>query len=444
MSLTIAIVGGGFSGLLTAIHLLAGDPEVTVRLIERAPSFARGRAYATDNPQHLLNVRAANMSAFPDRPGHFLEWLAACGEDDDGFVPRGLFGDYLQELLRDTVSAPGRAGRFLLEQDAVAAIQRDGRGLRLQLELGRSLEADAVVLAVGLSPPAGPAPLTAEICHAPGYVADPWAADLRQLPEGDVLLLGSGLTMVDVALGVASPTRRLTALSRRGLLSRVHGETAAVAPPPGLPAPPLEALRILRRHADAVGWRAAVDSIRVQTPAIWRSWSLDERRRFLRRLRPWWDVHRHRMAPRVGARISDLLEAGSLVVRAGRLEQLDRAEGGFAARIRTRGAAAATTEHYAAVINCTGLAGELEAAAAGVLADLARQGLLTRDPLGLGVLTDQAQRATGQDGRTVRGLYVAGPLTRWANWESLAIPDLRWQTAALARVVLADLAAGPG
>ena len=106
LSFTIAVVGGGFSGLLTAVHLLAGGPEVTVRLIERAPIFGRGRAYATDSPQHLLNVRAANMSAFPGDPGHFLNWLAACGEGGDGFVPRGLYGDYLQDLLRETVSTP--------------------------------------------------------------------------------------------------------------------------------------------------------------------------------------------------------------------------------------------------------------------------------------------------------------------------------------------------
>lgn len=442
MSLTIAIVGGGFSGLLTAIHLLAGDPDITVRLIERAPSFGRGRAYATDNPDHLLNVRAANMSAFPDQPEHFLEWLAACGESGDGFVPRGLFGDYLQELLRETVSAPGRAGRFLLEQDAVVSIKPAGAGLRLQLALGRSLDADAVVLAVGLSPPAAPGRLSPGVGEAPGYVADPWAADLRQLPAGDILLLGAGLTMVDVAASAASPTRRLTALSRRGLLARVHGETTPAPPPPDLPAPPLQAMRILRRHADEVGWRAAVDSIRAQTPAIWRSWSLEERRRFLRHLRPWWDAHRHRMAPRVGARINALLDSGALAVRAGRLEQLDAAPGGFEARIRARGAAAATVERYAAVVNCAGLTGDLEDAGAGVLADLARQGLLTRDPLGLGVLTDEALRATARNGQVVRGLYVAGPLSRWANWESIAIPDLRWQTAELAAVVLQDLGAG--
>lgn len=440
MAHTVAIVGGGFSGLLTAIHLLAGDPDLTVRLIERAPSFGRGRAYATDNPEHLLNVRAANMSAFPERPGHFLDWLAAGGEGGDGFAPRALFGDYLQELLRDVVSAPGRAGRFLLEQDAVTRVERLGTGLRLELALGRSLEADAVVLAVGLSPPAAPGRLIAGVREAANYVAEPWATDLDRLPDGEILLLGSGLTMVDVALSAASPTRQLTALSRRGLLSRTHGEARPAAAAPGLPASPREALAILRRHADAVGWRAAVDSVRPLTPAIWRSWPLEERRRFLRHLRPWWDVHRHRMATRVGARIGALMESGALAVRAGRLERLRAVDGGFEAEIRPRGATEARTERYAAVVNCAGLTGDLDAAGAGVLADLARSGLLARDPLGLGVLTDSDLRAIGADGRAVPGLYVAGPLTRWANWESIAIPDLRGQTAELAKVVLADLA----
>ena len=117
MNPTVAIVGGGFSGLLSAIHLLRADPGLTVRLIERAPRFARGRAYSTRDPGHLLNVRASNMSAFPDQPRHFVDWLGVGPIAGDWFVERRRYGDYLQEVLRQAVRAPGQAGRLLLEQD---------------------------------------------------------------------------------------------------------------------------------------------------------------------------------------------------------------------------------------------------------------------------------------------------------------------------------------
>ena len=439
----VAVVGGGFSGLLTALHLLSADDGLTVRLVERSARFGRGRAYATASPDHLLNVRASNMSAFVDQPDQFLRWLADRGEGRDGFVSRGLYGDYLQELLRQALRAPGRAGRLLLEADEVCAVRRAGASFRLELALGRHFEADAVVLATGLSAPSAPVAVGPEARRAPGYVADPWTCDLRRTPAGEVLLLGAGLTMVDVALEIAGDGRRLTALSRRGLLSRTHAVSAPVAPPGGLPASPAQALRRIRAHARACGWREAMDSIRGQTPAIWRAWSGAERRRFLRHLRPWWDVHRHRMAPAVGARIAALQAQGALSVRAGELLALRPVPGGFEAEIRPRGTAGVIHRRYAAVVNCTGLSGDLARDGSGLFAELLADGLAARDPLGLGLAVNEAFQLLRPDGRPTARLYAVGPLTRAAVWESVAIPDLRVQTSAVARRVAADLGAPP-
>ncbi|MDB5447950.1 MAG: FAD-dependent pyridine nucleotide-disulfide oxidoreductase, partial [Phenylobacterium sp.] len=236
---TVAVIGAGFSGLLTALHLLRAEPRITVRLVERAPRFGRGRAYATGHPDHLLNVRASNMSAFAERPDHFLQWLHDSGEGGvDGFVRRGRYGDYLQHLLREAVARAGQAGRLLLEQDEAVAVTRDGEGFTVRLALGRAFQAQAVVLALGLMPAPPPRDVGAEAAGAPGYVADPWAAELSELPPGEVLLLGSGLTMVDMALSLAEQDRRVTALSRRGLLPRIHVSVGAAPAPPGLPASP--------------------------------------------------------------------------------------------------------------------------------------------------------------------------------------------------------------
>lgn len=438
---TVAVIGGGFSGLLTAIHLLHGDPRLVVRLVERAPRFGRGRAYAPSQADHVLNVRAANMSAFPDQPGHFLDWLAAEGEagGTEAFISRARYGDYLQALLREEIVDPDAAGRLLLEADEAVALTRDDEGWCVELAVGRMFRADACVLAVGLLPPA-PLPGADEtVAGSPAYVAEPWRLDPDTAPDGHVLLLGSGLTMVDVALSLSGAGRKLLAVSRHGLISRGHGAVRpAVAPKAGFSGP-VEGLRTLRQLTAQGDWRSAVDSIRPMTVDIWRNWTMAERRRFLRHARPWWEVHRHRMAPKVAARVASLVAASELTVAAGKLEHLSWDGAAFHARIRGRGENKAHDWRFDLVVNCTGPRGDPQTATGGLLAQLRRAGAIRRDPLGLGLdVTDDLQ-VIGADGAPTPGLFAVGPLTRAAVWEALAVPDLRNQTAEAARAVLSNL-----
>lgn len=440
---TVAVIGGGFSGLLTAIHLLHGDPGVVVRLVERAPRFGRGRAYGTSQADHLLNVRAANMSAFPDQPAHFVEWLESeCeGAGPDAFVSRARYGDYLQALMREEIVDPGAAGRLLLEADEAVALHAEGGRWRVELALGRSFMADACILAVGLLPPALLPGADDSVAGSPAYVAEPWRMDPETAPEGQVLLLGSGLTMVDTALSLAGAGRRLLAMSRHGLISRSHGAVKPTLAPDGGFDTPRQALRTLRDHAQAVGWREAVDSIRPITADVWRGWPAAERRRFLRHARPWWEVHRHRMAPQVAARVAGLTASGDLTVSAGRLEHLTWDGEAFHARIRGRGETKPHDWRFDLVVNCTGPRGDPETATGGLLADLRRRRMIRRDPLGLGLDVTDDLRVVGADGRPTPGLYAVGPMARAAVWEALAVPDLRNHTAQVARVALSNLAA---
>jgi len=435
----VVVVGGGFSGLLTAIHLLERDPRVIVRLVEKAGRFGPGRAYAAANGQHLLNVRASNMSAFAGKPGHFLDWLEAHHGRGDGFVSRARYGEYLQGLLRVALGEDGHAGRLLLEQDEALAVDVAGGRATVRLALGRELAADAVVLAVGLGlPPATPGASGCEREGAPAYFADPWGIDPEAAPAGDILLIGSGLTMVDVALELARPDRRFLVISRHGLLPQAHDLTTVAPLPAGPLDTPRAALTQLRAHADKVGWRSAVDAIRPLTPAIWRGWSLVERRRFLRHARAWWDVHRHRMAPRVAQRISGLAKEGRLEVVAARLERLEPSGQGIRAKFRRRGQRPFETRSFAAAVNCTGLSSDFNDTP--LFRDLGGKGLLRPDPLNLGIDVDDRFRVLGTAGAATRGLFAVGPLTRGARWESVAVPDLRGQTEEVAATVLEHLA----
>jgi len=435
---TVAVVGAGFSGLLTALHLLSDPKGPQVRLFERRGVFGRGRAYATDNPDHLLNVRVANMSAFPRDPDHFARWLRAAGEAEAGpFVTRGVYGDYLQNLLRQAVDGAYGVDRLLLEGDEVVALDPVGGGWRIETAMGRALTADAVVLALGSLPPAPPAAATPELLASTRYVADPWRIDPAADDLGDhVLLLGSGLTMVDVALSLSRPGRRLTALSRRGLLPQGHGPGPPAAPRLDLEGSPLSVLREVRRRTRDRDWREVIDQVRGSVASLWASWSGAQRRSFLRHLRPWWDVRRHRMAVPVARRIEAMCAAGELTVRAGGLKRLDLEGEGVTAAWRVRGTGEIATLQVDAVVNCTGHSGEIHLAGGRLLDAMLAHGLLRPDPASLGVDVDTQARPLDRGGAPVRGLFAVGPLTRGAFWEITSVPDIRHQAAEVAGEVL--------
>lgn len=271
----VAIIGAGFSGLLLALRLLRrAPPSFTIALIERTAGFGLGVAYRTQNPQHLLNVRVGNMSAFPDEPGHLETWLTQqdLQAAPDAFISRETYGRYLQAQLADAIASPAGAARLILMPDEAVRLAPSEDGVRVTLAMGAEIEARSAVLAVGAP---GSAPSIEDLCGLPSplYVADPWSAgalgDLS--PDADVLLIGSGLTAVDVALALDSRGHRggVLMLSRHGLAPRSHGEgwsTPNAAPPPR---PPLSRLvRAVRRRAVEVGWRMAVDELRPDRKSV--------------------------------------------------------------------------------------------------------------------------------------------------------------------------------
>lgn len=448
----IAIVGAGFTGTLTALHLLrAGPPQAQIHLIEKTPGFGRGLAYGAHNPSHLLNVRAGNMSAFPDEPDGLIRWLATRphlgAPQADAFITRGDYGDYLSGLLRQAIAGADGAERLVLVHDQAVEARLDGRRAEVGLAMGRRLTVDAVVLAVGNLPPTSPGPLALAALGDEFHAPDPWAPGaLANLdPEAAVLLLGSGLTMVDIALDLCDRGHRgpLIALSRRGLAPNRHAPVGALGAPPEPDGAPLSAwIKARRERAEVVGWRAAVDELRPIAQRLWREAGPAERRRFLRHLRPWWDVVRHRMAPPVADRIDALRERGQLRVRAGRLLEA-RADGAaVAVQWRPRGRDQARGERFGRIINCTGPGGDLSRTRDPLLISLIAQGAIRPDPLGLGLEVDADCQAIDASGTSSGQLYAAGPLTQGYSWEVTAVPDIRNQVADLAATLTARLGGG--
>lgn len=444
----VAVIGAGFSGVMTALHLLRQSERVKVALIERRSPIGLGPAYATDDPAHRLNVRAGNMSAWPDRPDDFALWLKdqALDVGPGGFATRGDYGRYLQRQLSSLAGGPEAVGRLLITPDEITAIAPDGDGWTLTCGMGRPIAADAVVLALGNPPPRAPDVVGPDLEASDAYVADPWRWDpaTGSAGRGPILLLGSGLTMIDAALSLdrLAPGRPLIALSRRGLTPREHlGE-----PPSPLPAPPdaslspVQAVAWLRAAADQHGWRTAIDALRPASQDLWRGWSLKRRAAFLRHARAFWDVHRHRLSPQTAEQVARMRTDGRLRVLAGKLERVDLLEGGRAGAVwRPRGETDAWRLEADLVVNCTGPSADVERSTEPLLAALADRGLIRADPLRLGLDIDAGHRVVHAGGRPHATLFAVGPITRGALWEINAVPDIRVQAVQVAAAVLGAL-----
>ncbi len=414
---TVAIVGGGYSGAMLAVRL--AEAGLRAALVNRTADFGLGVAYSTPCDRHLLNVRSGRMSARADDPNHFVRWLERTHPalaDPEGFAPRRIFGLYVQETLKAAVAAhPGAIEAFVGEAVAV----EDG-GVRLAD--GRRIAADAVVLATGNPPPrVGDA--------VPGVIRDPWAPGALDVvgPDDEVVIVGTGLTMIDMVLMLDARgwTGRATAISRRGLVPRGHDATqvrvAARRPASG---PLSRRLNAARKAARTDGWAVMMDRLRDLNAELWAELSEAERARFLRHLRPWWDVHRHRVACEPAARIRALMDAGRLTVAAGRLKAMEAVEGGVTVRWRPRGASADQTMRAAHVIDCTGPGHDPLRAQDALTRQLLESGRARPAPLGLGLEVDVQGRVIGADGRP-SGLLMLGPPALSAFWETVAVPDIR-------------------
>lgn len=438
----VAIIGGGFSGTLLAVQLARAGTRAVI--VEReGAALGHGLAYGACGPQHLLNVRAANMSAFPDDPAHFLRWLGH-GEIEAGgtsgsdlpnrFASRADYGRYLVDVLAQARAAmPGLVEVCLgTAHDVVPA--HDG-ALRVLLHDGRALDARAVVLAQGNAPPAPHRALAG--LPPPRVIADPWARHAFDAisPEAAVFLLGTGLTAIDVIQTLDARGHRgpILALSRRGLLPRAHADIGPVVDPQPLPTARGSALVAhVRKRARTVGWHHAIDELRPHTHALWQAHAAEGQARFLRHARPWWDVHRHRMAPQIARRIAALEAEGRLQVVAGSLEAAQAAGARLALRWRPRGTDAPVETLVDHAVICTGPDGNPERSRDPLLRTLLSRGAARACPQRLGLDIDPAWRLRDREGKAALPLYAMGTLTKGLGWEMVAVPDIRVQARDLA------------
>jgi uncharacterized NAD(P)/FAD-binding protein YdhS len=436
----IAIIGGGATGVLAALHLARSLPKdlAEILIVEPATALGRGLAYATDDPRHLLNVRIANMSAFANQPDHLLQWLQRRASvpgvthlKPGCFIPRGVYGAYVADLARELIASGmvrhivARCVDLIETRDVVSIV----------LNSGYKFECDRAILATGHDG-------KPELSGIPAK--QPWAEDTLADIGGNtpVLIVGSGLSMVDMVLSLDRRGHRgkVTALSHRGLLSAAHRSVKSFAlaekeVPFGAELSHLTSwLRGLARAVTIEGgdWRSVIDAVRPHTQGLWRSMSPAQKRRFLRHLRVYWDIHRHRMAPEAETQIAALRAAGRLDVVAGRFVRAEETNDGIIVEIARRGSSGIQTHTFARLIDCTGLADDPRRSQNPIIKALLARGAVRTDLLGIGLDIDDQYALVDATGRSSARVQALGPLARAAFWECIAIPDIRVQCQNLA------------
>jgi uncharacterized NAD(P)/FAD-binding protein YdhS/uncharacterized RmlC-like cupin family protein len=456
---TIAIIGGGFSGTLLATHLLSSDFDVPTRviLIDRSPRFSRGFAYSTSNRFHLLNVPAQNMSAFPNDPNHFLNWAQKRDQSitPRSFVPRMFYGEYLETILhRANLDKKPNIKFIRLNDEAIDIEDLKNNEGQILLESGKKFKANKIILATGNYFPKNPKIKNEEFYSSDFYVKDPWSSKaLQNLNDtADLLFIGTGLTMVDKAIELKAKGHKGTiyALSRHGLLPSTHKldlepiEMSYFALIEKSKQSNFSIVDILHdiktkiRHLDnPENWRQVIDKLRPHVQILWQSLTDRDKQRFLVRLRPLWDIHRHRMAPEISLMLQSMISESQLKIHAGKIleykinEETKKVEISYLDRVSKEVKIITVSR----VLNCSGLEFDFCQIEDPLLNKLLNDGTIKPDSLSLGFEASPEGALIDKNSKTSEVLFTLGPALKGKLWETTAVPEIRNQAYKLAELI---------
>jgi uncharacterized NAD(P)/FAD-binding protein YdhS len=433
---------------VTAAQILRkAEGSVEVALIERGEHPGKGVAYGTQCDKHLLNVPAKNMSAFPDDAEHLLRWARSNHDAEvkpGDFIPRQVYGRYVASILQNEIEK--YPGQFEHVRDEAVAVDERAGGAVIRLRSGHRVFAQKVVLALGNFRPSDPR-MPGKAPKSERYASNPWAPGaLGEAAQAkSILLVGTGLTSVDVGIGLREQgfTGTIHVLSRRGLLPQTH-KAAPTWPAFWSKQSPRTARGLLRlvrsqvaeAEAEGADWRPVVDSLRPFTQEIWRTLPAVEQRRFLRHVRPYWDVHRHRVAQEIGGPLAEELMSGRTRIHAGRIEGYREDAQGAEIAYRDRSSGERRQLRVERVINCTGPESDYRRLDDEFLQSLLSQKLARADALFLGLAVAPNGALLGADGEASEIFYTLGPGRKGTLWETTAVPEIRVQAAELAGVLV--------
>lgn len=472
----LVVVGGGFSGVAFVVQCARRFPHpATFTVVEPRAELGRGVAFSADHPAHRLNAPHAAHILDPERVDDLVRWVdetntltrdpEAVHSDGTIYIRRGTFGEYVQDQFDRTRETNASSSELRHITARAVAIEESDPGLQVTLENGERLSADLVVVATGNEPPATLPQFQGPVESHPAYIADPWkgAALARIDPNEDVLLIGSALTAADVIASLVSNghTGRIDSVSRTGLLparrpapvdatSVLNGTelSASVWERNSRPTPLFvekhgqldrvsaicRALRAEIADAERQGlqWHGPFDDLRDSVRGVWPRLAVDEKRRFLRHLRRWYDAHRFRLPPQLEQLLDDAVEAGQLRFVTARIRNASIEGERISVSLHVRKSGRDSAHAYGRVINCTGPSGRPDRSEAPFIQALLTSTLCRAHPTGLGFDVNESCRAIRRNGEALPSLFFLGALTAGAFGEPLAAP---WIAAQIWRLV---------
>src|SRR5688572_12800575 len=464
---SITLFGAGFSGRLPAVHFLRQPRFPSCeKLINTGFPFGKGVAYSAESNLHLLNVRSGRMSAFPHIPRHFVNWLETqpdvmqfCQPGEtlaEAFMPRRIYGQYVAYILNNALDKSPAGSRLIVIEDEVTGVKTTNqKRYVISLKSHPEFETEKIVLALGNFLPEQLKGLSEEVLQSGRYFGNPWQSEAVENLEADepVMLVGTGLTMVDVVLSLLERnfTGKIIAVSPKGYLPMVHIQTNPypdfrneLQPPYAIDKLYSAVKKHIRRAIDqGSSCEALIDSLRPQTQQIWQGLSLADKKKFLRHLSSLWGVFRHRISGQIAARIQTAIDSGQLEVIAGRLRSAEMVNGKLQVAVKAKGQTELQTIKVQRVINCTGPQTDYQKVKSPLIQNLLAQNLIQPDELRLGLKALPDGRLIQENGLPSCSFFTIGTTLRGALWESTAVPEISEQAAHLAQTVLHAFLPGP-
>lgn len=472
----LAIVGGGSTAtsflaqLISVLGDEAHDGSKRIIVFEPLAQVGPGEPYAADLPSNLLNIPAAKMSAFADDRGHFLRWIESSGPaildkygierlETDAFLPRALFGEYLQDVWAELRHCAERLGiavhRVPARVDDIT-LDSEGGDARLETPVGEFF-ARRIVLCNGNLPTVS----YADLSGYHGYFNTPYPViDLARKigRKARVGIIGSSLSAIDaiVALKESGHTGRVIAVSRSGKLPAVRSTVASpvpIAPPTaqeitaladsGSQGLTLEAIfTFLSSRLDAAGcaldladilgqgdtaqemlqyeiaassagprsWQAVAISLNDTIEHAWRLMPETERRRFYTQWRSVWMTRRATFPMSNALKIQDYLADGSLEIhKGGRNMSILAVADGFEIRLPDSNGQP-VSQHVDFVVNATGMSTDVATSQDTLVRSLLKRGIACADPYGGFQLHFDTGSLLDSKGRIVENIRVLGSL----------------------------------
>lgn len=444
---TIAIIGGGLSGVLTASQLLEKSNHISIKIINSENALGLGVAYSTLEENHLLNVPAGKMSAFPNNPNHFVDWLVKNGyssnELEKQFLPRYIYGKYISEFL----NAIKQNKQLEILYARAVDIKKESNNYSIQLNNGNSVIADKIVLALGNFLPSTPKSATLSFFESPNYFKNPWSADyLKNLSlSNDILIIGTGLTMVDCVLSLkkAGVTGKIYVVSPRGYTPASHNKSEIYldfySELKGKTL--LEIFKTVRKHikiaeSKNIYWVSVVDSLRPHVQEIWISLSKKDKQQFISHIRHIWGVARHRLPLATHTKLMTLKENRQLEIIGGRIIDIKEADGIVSAFIQLKGSSKKRELNVSRVINCTGPQSNYNELKDVFVQNLLAKKIILSSELKMGIETNLKGQILQSELQPSSDIYAIGSLMRGVLWETTAVPEIRIQAESIAKQII--------